>query len=643
MKTVKVGLPKGRDPFVNARLQTLSGDEQGRERYWITSVNGSQGSTGVLITEDGEYRLYRFKKPFVQYAYSSGQEDPNTLWLCVNLTHMARLDLRTGNSTHYPTGAPGGFVCGGGVLDPATDKFFAIGYVGEKGTTAISFDIRTKQCKVHYQAAPDQFLYSCQRLPDGTYVGLVVCPGASIVHWDPRAETVTPVRVVEPESGKDVLQGAHPRFVMDEQNRLYLPGRGWYDFSTRAFVDGPRPEKEANWIVRQGRQVFGCDTQLGEGHVYGWDLDTGKVRHITAIPSCYAEGITLSRNGKLISINITGEFRRHDPATGRMELYRRLPTEAVNGVDHILRLDRNRLLGSYFITQRFWEINLKTGHGFDCGRAAPGGGQIQNFWKVGKKVYMTSYTTGTLMEYDPSQHPHFPENPHVVAEPPHSMRPVAFAQDGRFLYYASNAEYGQLGGTLTRYDAKTGLYRYQVNPIKDQAIWSMWLDKPRGVLLAHTTFRSDCNSCPAPNQTTHHARIRAEDLSLVESFAFPDNMHVGGILGLLDRRRLLGCYWYSNSDKPLRPHLAPIDLARFTPPEDKQLILQPAEWRSIRYGGRPGIFVILTLRGVELWNLATWTRISVLKADKTVYRIQVQDRSVYLFRPRDLVILENAL
>jgi len=653
MKTLRVRVPKGRDPFVNARLISLGCDARGRERFWISSCNGVSGSTGVTIDEDGTFRLYHLNKPLITYCYSAAPENENTLWLCVGLAQVARLNRKTGAYTLYPTGSEPAFVCCGGQLDPATGKFFALGYLdrgGADGTTAVSFDVKSKKAVVHRDVAPDQFMYSCHRNPDGTYTGLAVCPGASLIHWDPRAETVKSIRTSE----ENPLHDGHPLFITDAQGRAYFSDRGWYSVQNGTIdPDGPKPEREATWFERRGNLAIGCEKDTsGNSAVYVWDMDTGKVRHVTTIPACYAQGITVARSGKLISMNIYGEFRRHDLTTGRLELFRRLPSEAVQPVDHILRLSRDRLIGSNFITQRFWDINLKTGKGFDCGKAAPGGGQVQHFWKIGGKVFLTSYTTANLLEYDPSRHPNFPENPHVVAEPPESMRPVSFADDGRYLFYASTAHYGKLGCTVTRYDTRTGQYIFNSHPVKDQHICSLWLDARRPVLLAHTSFRADCDSCPPTTDITYHLLLNSRDLSVLNAIPLPNSIHSSGIIGPMDHDRLLCKYEAIVGDKPRKNYLAIIDREKFLPPAITELREPPPDmWTTpesmwitqILYAGRPGRFVLMRDHAVELWDLRRWQCLKRFRKDAQVRGIKVQGHSLYMVRPRDILILDDVL
>lgn len=638
---IRVPVPRGRDPYVNARLVSLGVDRCGAERFWISSCNFTSGSLGVAISEEGEHRLYPLNKPIIGYCYTAAAENPETVWLCVGLNQVARLDLRTGRYRLYKTGSEPAFVCCGGRFDPDTRNFFAVGYLdrgGVDGTTAIEFDTRSRKAVVHRDIGPDQFMYCCLRQPDGAYVGSTVCPGFTLVHWDPRRGMVKTLPVQGPD-GKPLTSGPS-FFIDDDDGRIYFPSQGWYSPKNRVFdPSGPRPEREMTWFERHGREALGCEGDGAGGSRFCiWNLDTGKVRNVATVPACSAQGATRSRNGKLISVNLYGEFRRHDLATGRMELFRRLPTDSLQPVDHVMRMTPDRLIGSNFITQRFWQINLKTGKGFDCGRAAPGGGQVQKFWKIGKKVYLTSYTTGNLMEFDPDRPPNFPENPCVVAEPPESMRPVAFANDSRFLYYSSNAHYGHLGCTVTRYDTRTGLYRYRVNPFPGQAIRSLWLDARRGELFGHTTFRADCDSCPSTANYTGHVRLRAEDLAVLEALALPSGLSAEGILGPLDSRRLLCRYQHEG-----QPRLVAVALDGFGAPAPADLRELPVKANAILYAGRPGHFVLQIDESLELWDLRCDRLIRTLCREKGIRRVSLQGRDLLLVRARDILLWENVL
>lgn len=253
------------------------------------------------------------------------------------------------------------------------------------------------------------------------------------------------------------------------------------------------------WFARRGRRAWGTTHEHGNARVGLWDMDSGAVHDVCTVPDSQVLNMNLTESGKIVAVNIYGEFMRFDGESGALEMSRRLPTDACGAIDCLCRIDENRLLGTPFITQRFWEVDLKTGRGVDCGRAAPGCGEVLRTWKLGGKVYMAAYTGGELVEYDPAVHPHFPENPRVVAVPPHGMRPVASADDGRRIFYACSHPYGHLGSILTRYDTRTGEAVYRDDPLPEQQIHSLCYVKASRSLLCGIGVRS--GDVRAPCQT----------------------------------------------------------------------------------------------------------------------------------------------
>ena len=223
----------------------------------------------------------------------------------------------------------------------------------------------------------------------------------------------------------------HSHMAADDRGRRYFPRRGWFDAATRVFhPQTPPPEREMTWFARRGDGVWGVVGDGNEGLIGRWDLRTGRVQEIASIPDATPHNVNMSRSGKLVVVTTYGDLMRLDAGTGALELSRRLPADAVQMTDCLCRVDEDRLLGTAFITQRFWEVNLKTGEGEDCGRAAPGGGEVLQTWNLDGKLYMAAYTGGELMEYDPAQPARFPENPRVVGRP--APRHAARGESGRW-------------------------------------------------------------------------------------------------------------------------------------------------------------------------------------------------------------------
>src|SRR4051812_45666483 len=108
-RVLSVPIPKTRDPFVNTNLISLGPDQDGQERFWISTWNSNVGPLAVMVTETGAARVYRFPARGDGTRggyYSAALEDPDTLWLCGSLSRVVRLTLSTGKYEEFPTGAP---------------------------------------------------------------------------------------------------------------------------------------------------------------------------------------------------------------------------------------------------------------------------------------------------------------------------------------------------------------------------------------------------------------------------------------------------------------------------------------------------------------------------------------------------------
>ncbi|MHC4886665.1 MAG: NHL repeat-containing protein [Planctomycetota bacterium] len=504
-KPLRIPIPPCRDPFVNTNLLRLTPNAEGRDRFWISSFNGAFGCLGVCVDEWGEHRIYRTNDFRHAGFYSAVQTSDNTLWLCGDLSRVVRLDLDTGVFETFPTGAPSALVFAGMIYDPKTAKLFFIAHPAS-GVTGVSFDTHTgKTVKVHAVKTSEHYMRSHFAHGDGTWSAVLHTPGLSFVRWDPATETIKPRSILAAPDENTNISLTY-RMIADDDGRQYLPGRGWYNPRSGRIGRGPHPEDDGiTWFARNETAAFG--TPPGESEVHRWDLQTGRVRKLFSAAKIGFLGSSLSRSGKVLCVSRTGTFTRHDAMTGELELSRRLDTNAVQNLDCVIRIDRDRLLGTPFITQRFWEANIRTGKGMDCGPAAPGGGEILRVWNVGGKIYMAAYAGGQLTEYDPALPANFPENPRVVAAPPTGMRPFAAADDGVRIFYACNHPYGQLGSIMTRYHTRTGAALYRDNPIPDQQIVSLFHEKASNSLLCGSSYMADGGSITPATDRTVLARL----------------------------------------------------------------------------------------------------------------------------------------
>lgn len=630
-------IPKSRDPFINAPLISVGPGPDGVARYWISTWNAHSGCLAALVTRDGRHRLYRFP-PALPGFYSAVIEGPDTLWLCGFLSHIVRLSLATGSYETFETGAPRDLVFQGMRLDPVTGKLF-VSTIGN----ALSFDTRTRRT-VKLHAACTTLRYSRFSFPngDGSYSFVIQCPDEGILRWDPRDET-TETLVIRKHMDTEQIAGGTSYRLIEVEGRWYIPNAGWYD-PARRVVDpaGPRPAREATWFGRRDHLAYGWNIESGwDSSIVTWDLRSGVVAPVCVMPEA-GMSVALDPDDALVAVTLYGDFLRCHARTGALEVARRLPADSIGHVDCLRRIDRDRVLGTPFITQRFWEADLRTRRGRDCGRATSGVGEVLQTWSLRGRIYMASYTRGELVEYDPRAPARYPENPRVVARPHDAMRPVAATDDGRRLFYACSAPYGRLGSTVVRYDTATGESRCAVNPLPDQQIHSLWYDRAGRALLAGSTNAADCNSCPPSSDRCYFARLDPETLAVRDTFEAPPGASGCQILGPMGSGRWLcrvvgktaAGAWFA------RFFVVARDAFRLPPPEADLTI---PDCYAILYAGRPGLFVLLRDAGVELWDVRARACRRRLYRDPKLYRMWVQDASVLFVNDRSIGVLDDCL
>ncbi|HWL51618.1 MAG TPA: hypothetical protein VNQ90_04240 [Chthoniobacteraceae bacterium] len=647
-------IPLTRDPFINTPLLPLGPGADGEERFWISSYNSGTGCMGVVVTASGRERIYRFDRSQRGF-YGAAREDDDTLWLCGDLSCVVRLCLGTGAYEVYPTGAPSVLVFQGLCFDPATRKLLVAAYVPGGKTCAVSFDCRERRTARFYETdGAARYTRGSFSVGDGTFGIVAVVPEIALLHWDPAGETLESRTLAGeaeiPETGGGSLfQGAFQRLIADEAGRVYLPGLGWCDLrAAQPVSDGPRPDREATWFARKGELVWGLAqesrTDATQRRVVRWDLRTGAVESLATLANLGPASAALTREGGIVAVTLYGEFFRHDATTGALELARRLPTDSVVRVDCLVRLDRRRLLGTPFITQRFWELDLESGHGVDLGRAAPGGGQIVRTWLVNGKVYMAAYAGGELMEYDPARPAYFPENPRVVADPPGGMRPVAAARRGGALYYACSLEYGRTGCTLTRYDTAGGEALHRHRPLGDQMITSLHFDAASGWLVAGTTMDADSRSRDPEASCCYLALIDPEELSPVTQAAAPEGVRQVSVVGLVDAGEYLCAAWLPQGSRMIRRWFR-VAVGDLRVPALSAMEALPGGGEDLLWTGEPGLFLLRTGNRVELWDLRRPRCLRLLydEPEPDFYGWHVQDDSVYLVSAEEIFVLEACL
>lgn len=638
----RVPIPRTRDPFVNTPLLSLGTDRQGIESFWISTWNANVGCLGVKVNEMGDCRVYRFPDPRFGGFYSAAPENERILWLWGWLDEVVRLDLSTGRWRTFSTGAPRALVFAGMARDPHTGKLFAAAFAPPQ-IEAVVFDPATGRTVKRFSAFSRQhYLRASFPNGDGSHTVFLQCPGLDLVRWDPRDDSLrvrTLQKTIDPEAAGPSIE----RRITDDNGRQYLPGHGWFNPRSWDFeTSGPRPSKEMAWFGRRGNLAYGCASQQNDNAaIWEWNLETGGMREICKIPDTSHFNLGLTRSGKVVDVNLYGVFHRLDAATGALECCRPLPTDSIGQVDCLVRIDRDRLLGTPFITQRFWEANRRTKQGFDCGRAAPGCGEVLQTWKIGGKIYLAAYGGGELLEYDPRQPPHFPENPRVVADPPGGMRPVAAADDGRHIFYACSRHYGLLGSVLARHDTRTGETRCCPDPLPDQKVVSLQYDRATNRLVFGTSMDADCQSRPPTSDECYFGLIDANDLRVYTRVPAPKDTVCALLYGSMgDGRCLCACH----GDFPEGIPWFGLDVRMPRVPERSAMRFLAKEILGMRSAGRPGYFVQHIGKRIELWDMrAEPARVGILARRFNGYGFFVQEDSVYLATRRAILVLDGCL
>ncbi len=536
---------------------------------------------------------------------------------------------------------------GGMIGDDATGKLFGLAFPPPT-PTAFSFDLRNgtagpvlpEICAEHYSAS--HFANG-----DGSYTLLAFNPDLALLRWDPATDTVTKTLASE-LLGRPVRwtdRATISATISDDRGRVYLPEVGWYDPIAQRLVPGPEAGARMNWFARRGDLAWGAAMAGEMLTVARWDLTTGMITELCRIPDGTIQGTRMTESGRIVAVTMFGTFYLIDAEDGSLLQAKHVPTDSIGHVDCLRRIDADRLLGTTFITQRFWSLDLRTGAGADLGRAAPGGGEVLQTWKVGKKVYLAAYTGAELVEYDPDRPARFPENPRLVAKPASGMRPVAAADDGRMIFYSSNHHYGDLGCVLTRYDTETGLATYADDPLPGQAIRSLVLSPDDSTLLAGTAMEADCQSAPPSDDHCLFTTIDASTLRPTSTTKAPAGTITARVHGLIDRERYLATITgrYDDQDQVRWLILnAGGDTLPVITVADTALL--PDDGSNAVATGIPGLFVVCGSSGFTLWDFRgpEPARLATVCDDPTAYACQIQDGSIHILLP-DAVLIDDQL
>jgi len=646
--------PRTRDPIVNTVLLGMGANKRGIESFWISTYNRNVGAIGLRLDEWGNCRAYQFPWQHEGF-YSSAYVGQDTLWLCGRLDRVVRLNLRTGAFKAYETGAAKARVFEGMIYDKATEKIFVLSQPFHTTRTiapsvGVSFSIREKRTvRLHEIEIAESVSRVSFPNGDGSYSMNVQIPGESLVRWDPQAEAVESRLLTDvPVLTQGGEEKRRCRLVSDDEGRWYMPGLGWFHPLRGKFEKhGPTPAVEMAWFARRGRRVLGALNEGSDISVHVWDWDTGTITPLVKIPDCDVFNVSVTHSGRLVAVSGFGVFYRFDIATGALEASRLMPTESFGDALAVCQIDDDRIIGTPYVSSRFWELNIRTGKSIDCGRVQTAWGQVSAMTRAGDKTYLAAYGSGELMEYDPNRPLCFPENPRRVADPPGGMRPVTIANDGQNVYYSCANDYGHLGCVVTRYETVAGRARYAINPLGNQQIVSLAHDPMRKSLICGTTFHADSMSKTPTEDTALVAELDAKTLKVKGQSPAPRGTVMIRVAGPLDDHRWL-CTMHDHVSRGASRWIVLESgrLGRFALGKEHS---PPKHFNGeFLYAGTPGRFALNIEDRIELWDM---NRVKPLRTlfrpfnPSTIdgYLFSVQGRSLIILRSTEVIIVENCL
>lgn len=629
-KMFQVNVPKSRDPFVNTRVIPAGVDPKtGFERFWTSSYNANAGSTGVLTDEWGNAKIIKFGKPYYGF-YSSVYTEDNILWLWGTMDKICSYNPDSGEFNRYDTGANGSLVFAGMPYDPVTKRVFTAVSTPPLAEGAV-FDTATKETfRIYKGEWSHKYISNSFPNGDGTFTIIITTPGTGFYRWNPATCEIT---LMQSFSHDDHVSNS--RLIID--NKYYVPEKGWYDPLKNVFTEGPRPEEEASWLAydEENKLVYGGVNQSSDCTIVRWDMTSGKVEKLYTIKNCYPSTISFTKDFTAIAINLYGYFYRINLKEKCMEACSRLDTDEYGNTDCIMRVDEKTLMGTPFITQRFWTVDLETGKGVDCGRVVEAAGQVNLTWNMDGIVYMACYTSGELSRYDPKLPLFYPENPCVVVHPPKpAMRPVAGADDNESLYYICDNEYGLPGCMIVKYNTKNNRSQFVKDVLPGQQIRSMYYDPEQKVLVGGSTAEGDCGSYMPEVFETFFSIIDPITLSVVKTVKAPEGTYYAKVIGLLGNQKALVRHagqtnvWNYGNDtfETLEiPGFAFDKISKFIPTR------------------KPALYVILNETDLELWNLSEKKKVATLAKEVSPCRIITDREHIHLHKGNQITVLDNAL
>lgn len=498
-------IPDSRLPFVNAEIATVTING---EPFLVSSIwGGTAGGRIYFWNPDTRTTFHRQLPNDLPGAYMLKTGPDGNLYLGCGQGDLVRYFPDEDRFQTLVTGELYGITWGGCVTDEL------VVWAANPGHVSV-YNWREERLLTTFRPIDSEdpvalYGHHVVEAADGTIILGMNVPQARLVTLDPNtleAHSHTPVELLGAEWTQDLLWFDENRLALlhgHDAGELLVFGYPGFELLERI----PAPEGVAS-LRSQICRVGGSYYALGQpdGTLYRLDEDAGMWEPVQTEWTGGEKGV-LSPWGEssICAVTISGMTYCYDTTTGESSTFDLVSTGPM--VAHALCAIPNSdtIVGAPFINQRFWTLNTRTGEGADGGRAAPGGGQInQIIWdEATGRALLSSYTTSALTAFDPTQPADWPHNPTLLAsaEAYGQMRPMALVHDGRYAWMATSPNYGTLGGALCRLDPQSGELRVWRHIVPDQKPNALVVDPERRLVYLSTEISADCDSAP-PTQTT---------------------------------------------------------------------------------------------------------------------------------------------
>jgi len=345
-------------------------------------------------------------------------------------------------------------------------------------------------------------------LPDGTILIYVGGSRPTILLYDPATTTSRDIMTLTPEHAgfgyfEGFLDDSRVILKISERHEGRLRIFNWRNM--RFEGDFLKELKDVLHLTRAGHDVYA--TTYPAGRVYRQRKDK-----LDVVVDGFPDGNRLDRihhvvAEEFVGLGDNGLFVRFDLKTGESSSFQ-VGNESKRGtrISFLETIpDRNVVIGSHFICMQMFKIDLESGASeSSLNKISQYTGQVTCGTAVGDTFYLASYGKAVLYALDPEAPFEYGTNPRLIGEIGEVQnRPVEMVNDGRYVYVATKAEYGSLGGAITVLDPATERFEVCRNFVPDQNPTSLFYCPSTECLVGTTETCGDCDT----HQATAEAAV----------------------------------------------------------------------------------------------------------------------------------------